>query len=145
MQPPAIAEPPAASGAGATSARFRHTLALLLAIYGLAVVSGVRNVWYWEWSGLDLIPPVLNGFCLTSWGLVDARLRKHPIPVVARDWFFLFSPVLVPAYVIWTRRWRGALWVILIGVSCYVLTIVIMTVGGPLMFGRAWPPVIGVR
>jgi hypothetical protein len=39
--------------------------------------------------------------------VVDAKRRGWPIPLFAQPWFVLLALILVPAYVVWSRRWRG--------------------------------------
>ena len=101
--------------------RWRHTLRFLAAFYALALVQGIRSLYYWEPSFLDLLVPIAFIIALGWWAVVDASVRRHPIPILARPWFFLFAWLLVPGYVIWSRGWRGVLWIVLNCFGWYVL------------------------
>src|SRR5688572_16537218 len=85
----------------------RHTRWFLVAFYALAIVWGGRTVRFSEPSRLDLWVPVALAISLGWWAVVDARCRRHSIPMLARPWFFLLAIVVVPGYVVWSRRWRG--------------------------------------
>jgi hypothetical protein len=106
--------------------------------YLLAEIWGVRNIWFWESSRLDILVPVVLSVALGWWAVVDAKHRGRPIPIFAQPWFVLFAVPLVPAYMIWTRRWRGVGWLVLHAALWYALATVTMHVGGLLVFGRAW-------
>src|SRR5438132_4247610 len=99
----------------------RHTLRFLAAFYGLALVPGIRRLYYWEPSFLDLLVPIAFVIALGWWAVVDASVRRHPIPILARPWFFLFGWLLVPGYVVWSRGWRGVLWIVLHCFGWYAL------------------------
>jgi len=94
----------------------RHTVRFLAAFYALALVQGIRSLYYWEPSFLDLLVPIAFIIAFGWWAVVDASARGHPIPILARPWFFLFAWLLVPGYVIWSRGWWGVLWIVL---SCF--------------------------
>jgi hypothetical protein len=130
-QPTTPLPPTAASG-------FWHTLWFLIAFYTLSVVWGVRNIRFREPSDLDLLMPVAFAICLGWWAIVDARRRGGPIPVLARPWFFLLAGVVVPGYVIWSRRWRGVGWVVLHAALWFVLATVAMHAGGMFVYGYEW-------
>jgi len=115
----------------------RHTGWFLLVFYALAVVSGVRDIWFWKSSLLDLLIPVVFDICLGWWAIVDSRRRKHPIPLLSKPWFYLFAWLLVPGYVVWTRGGRGLGWIVLHCVCWCVLAVGAMFVGGAL-FGVRW-------
>lgn len=110
----------------------------MLAFYALAVVWGMRNVWFWLPSLLDLIVPVACLICLGAWAIADARRRRHPIPILSRPWFFLMAWLLVPGYVVWNRGWRGAGWVALHAALGYVVVFAVTHIGGFIVFGQEW-------
>lgn len=122
----------------------RHTRFFLVAFYALAAVWGVRSVRFWEPSGLDLLTPVALSITLAWWAIVDARKRRHPIPVLSRTWFFLLAVLLVPGYVIWSRRWRGVGWVALHGILWYAFATMVMHGGGVMVFGDEWLQALGM-
>ena len=115
--------------------RYHHTRWFLIVLYALAVVWGARNVYFWDPSRLDLLFPVTFAVVLWSWAVIDARRRRHPIPLLAQDWFFLGAGVLVPLYVLWSRRWAGLGWLVLHSALWFVLATAVMLVGGLIVFG----------
>jgi hypothetical protein len=116
----------------------RHTHHFLVAYYLLAELWGVRSIWYWESSRLDILVPLVLSVALGWWAVVDAKRRGHVIPMFAQPWFVLLAPVLVPVYVIWTRRWPGVGWLVLHVVLSYSLATISMHLGGLLVFGGEW-------
>jgi hypothetical protein len=89
----------------------QHTFWFLLAFYALAIVAGIRGAYASRSSDLDLLLPIAEAVCLGWWALADARRRGHDIPTTARWLFFVLAGVVVPAYIIWSRGWRGLWWV----------------------------------
>lgn len=116
----------------------RHTRYLLIAMYLLAVVSGLRAVYDATETNLDLLLPIVSAICLGWWALVDARRCGHPIPPLSRPWFFLFAGLVVPGYVLWSRKWRGAGWLVLHIILWYAVAIVSLICGGFMIYGSAW-------
>ena len=116
----------------------RHTRWFLLFYYLLAELWGTRSIWYWESSRLDFLVPLLLSVALGWWAVMDAKRFGHPIPMFAQPWFVVFAVPLVPAYVIWTRRWPGVGWLVLHSALWYALATVTMHVGGLLVFGAEW-------
>ena len=114
------------------------------ALYSLAVIWGVRHIYYWHDSLLDLLVPVAMAVALGVWTIADARDRGHPIPMLARPWFFLLAGFLVPGYVIWSRRgWGVAL--VLMHLACwYGLCLAVMHVGGWALYGQEWWRAMGL-
>lgn len=125
---PTTRESEAAPGSG-------HTLGFLVAFYTLAVMWGIRQVYYWEPSPLDFLVSVALTIALGWWAIVDAKRRQRPIPLLARPWYVLAAGVLVPVYVLSSRRWRGLGWLALHAVGWYVLATVVMSVGDRIVFG----------
>ncbi|MDY3562222.1 hypothetical protein R5W23_003684 [Gemmata sp. JC673] len=121
-----------------------HTRLFVLAYYALAVSWGVRSVWFWLPSVLDVAIPVVFALCSGWWAVVDARRRGHPIPVLSRPWFFLLAVVVVPGYVIWSRRWYGVGWVALHAALGYSTAFAVMHIGGVIVFGRQWFRALGI-
>jgi len=133
-------EPPTSAPRSATALGWHHTGWFLAVFYALAVVWGIRNIHFWQPSLLDLLVPIALAIALGCWALVDAKRRQQqqPIPILARPWFFLLAGFVVPGYVIWSRGWRGAGWVILHAGGWYGLATVIMHAGGTVVFGDEW-------
>ena len=117
---------------------FHYERWFLTAYYFLAVVWGLRSIHYWERSLLDLLVPLTFVVLVTGWAVMDARRRGHPIPLLSCNWFVLFAPYLIPMYLLWSRGWRGALWVAYHLVLWLLLATLIMNVGGSIEFGNRW-------
>lgn len=116
----------------------RHTWWCLAGFYTLAVIWGLRNSYFWKPSALDLLVLMAQAICLGWWAVVDAGLRGRPIPLTAHWWFFVFAPVVAPCYTIWSRGWRGILWVALHSFGWLILSALVMNFGGLILFGREW-------
>lgn len=114
----------------------RQPLWYLAILYVLATMWGVRQAYALEPSTLDELFPVAIALVLGSWAIVDAVCRGHSLPRLSWAWFFLAATMLVPGYVIWSRRWRGLGWIVL----NLVLWIAVATAStyavGRLLFGR---------
>lgn len=104
----------------------RHTTFFLVAFYALAVMWGVRTGYQRQISLIDLFLPLLLYFSMCEWAVMDARRRGHPIPMLSRSWFLQFALVLVPAYAVWSRGWRGIGWCVLHACLWFALA----TIGG---------------
>ena len=113
-----------------------RTRAFFVAFYLMAVVWGVRNVSQQKESSLDLICSLVMALALGMWALADARHRRHSIPLLARPWFVLLAGLVVPAYVLWTRGWRGAVWVVVNSVCWYGVATVSSYLSWFLIYGR---------
>ena len=113
-----------------------RTRAFFVAFYSMAVVWGVRYVSPQKESSLDLICSLVMALALGMWAIADARHRRHSIPLLARPWFVLFAGLVVPAYLLWTRGWRGAAWVVVNSVCWYGVATVSMYLSWSLIYGR---------
>ena len=82
-----------------------------------------------EPSGLDVWVPVALTIILGWWAIVDARQRGYSVPLLTRAWFFLFALVLVPAYIVWSRKWRGLGWMVLHAALWYLLAAFVLNAG----------------
>ena len=87
-----------------------HTLLFLVEFYLLAVVWGIHLLNQTRLALPYFAFQLVFSISLGWWAIVDARLRHHPIPLLARPWFIILAELLVPGYVVWSRGWRGALW-----------------------------------
>lgn len=107
---------------------FRHTRWFLIAYYLLCVMWGVRNASQTVPSRLDIMVPLALYAVASWWVITDARARGRAIPLLSQQWFFFGAGLLVPAYVIWSRGWRGVGYLFLHGVLGYLLATVCMIV-----------------
>jgi hypothetical protein len=94
---------------------------LLVSFYGLAVLGGVIHTNPTERSPIAFWVQVLMCAVLSTWAISDAIARGKPFPKLAWPWIFIFAGITVPVYVISSRRWTGALKVLLHGVAWVVL------------------------
>jgi hypothetical protein len=138
-----VSTPTATTSPEATAGSF-HSGCFLVAFYLLAVVWGVRSIYRSEASGLDFLVPVSLSICLGSWAVVDARHRCHPIPMLSQSWFLLLAVLVVPGYVIWSRRWRGLGWLALQFVVWFTVAAISVHVGGLAIYGRGWLRALGL-
>jgi hypothetical protein len=100
---------------------------LLAAAALIALAGGVRNLYLEHFSMVDAFGQIATAYLLGLWVVFDAERRGRPIPILARQWFFL-CPILTPFYAVWSRGWRGAALVAAIGVAWYGLTLAAMYV-----------------
>ncbi len=121
-----------------------HTFWFLVVFYFLAVAWGIREIWSWIPTVIDLLISIALALCAASWAIVDGKRRKRPIPMNSQAWFFLFAGLLVPGYVIWTRGWRGAGWLLDNSVCWYLLVVIVMHTGGLIVFGEDWLRAMGL-
>ena len=121
-----------------STANNRHTRRFLVVYYLVAELWGIRSIWYWETSALDYFVPFALAIALGWWAVVDAKRRRRPIPMFAQPWFILLAMILVPTYIIWSRRWRGVGYLALHAALWYALATATMHVGGIILFGRGW-------
>jgi hypothetical protein len=111
-----------------TSRDARHTRLFLIVFYILAVVWGA-SVRSGVSSGVERLVSVAGAIALGWWSVADANRRRSPIPRFSRPWFFLLAGLVVPVYVIWSRGWRGAGWVVLNALLWLVLGNAVMYLG----------------
>lgn len=122
--------------AGPQAAAVRHTIWLLATLFLCAIAQGVRSIRMEQSSNMDLVLPLVGVVACGWWAIVDARARGHPIPFLSRPWFFILGGVVVPFYIVWSRRWMGVLWLILIPFLWVALATAIVVVGRLLLLGR---------
>lgn len=92
----------------------------LAAWYLCAPMDGIRSAALNE-SPLDLLVPLAITLPLAWWAIGDSRARGQPIPLLSRQWFLLAGTALVPAYVVWSRGWRGVGLVLLNAIAWLLL------------------------
>jgi hypothetical protein len=111
---------------------------MLVVFYGLAAIWGMRNVYFWQRSLLDLMIPLSVMIVLYAWTIADARRQRIPIPMFARTWLFLFAVIAVPGYVLWSRGWLGLAWLFLHLMGWYLVGAVCMHLVGTWIYGVEW-------
>jgi hypothetical protein len=77
--------------------------------------------------------------------LADARCRRKPIPGSAKPWYFILAGIVVPAYVIWSRGWRGLGWLVVHAFLWVVMATIAMHMGGMWVYGEdEWWRAVGI-
>jgi len=79
----------------------------LAAWYLCAPMDGIRSAHSWNESFLHFLVPLAIALPLAWWAISDSIARGWPIPLLSRQWFLLMGTFLIPAYVVWSRGWRG--------------------------------------
>lgn len=95
------------------------TAAMLLLFYVIFAVNAASDVLAHS-AGVRFLLTVLGALNLGIWAVLDAKRRGRPIPLTAQPWFVLLAGVVVPGYVIYSRKLRGLGWVALHFVGGYV-------------------------
>jgi hypothetical protein len=98
-----------------------------------AIGFGSRSVHVADSSPM-LLPGWVMGWTLTLFCFVDSVTIRKPIPTFSQWVFFLSSEISMPAYLIWSRGWKGFLWVIVIAVC--LVCIFAVGIGGGLALER---------
>lgn len=89
--------------------RLTSPLTGLLLLVGLYTVNGVLLGYFGETPspGTDIIFTIGFSLFLTWWVYLDRRSRSYPAPFEFEAFVFFAWPIVVPFYLIQTRRWRG--------------------------------------
>ncbi len=91
------------------------TVFLLVFLYFLFALSGVRAAAVPDGAPIDLLMMIVMAMTATAWVTMDARKAGKPI-IRSFHWvIFLTWPLAVPIFVIRSRRWVGLLLVLLHG------------------------------
>jgi len=106
--------------------------------YSLAALWGVHSSIAAEDSLAELILRIALVLCLALWAVADASRRQKPIPRSQQFWFLLLAGILVPIYVIATRGWKGAGWIVLHILGWFAVATLAMHVTGFIYFGDRW-------
>jgi hypothetical protein len=77
-----------------------YCLATIAAYQGLGSPGGA-------FASLDALARLLYPGSIALWVLADARRRGRALPYDVGSFFYFAWPVLVPAYLFFTRGWRG--------------------------------------
>ena len=109
---------------------------LLGCFYGLAVLWGIRSAYAWQPTPLALLLPLAMCTILCTWTVSDSLARGHPIPLLARAWFFIAAGIAVPGYILWTRGWAGLVKLVLHSIAWYSLCLVALLIARIVLLGR---------
>ena len=109
-----------------------------ISYYSLAAFWGVHSAVAAEESPAEFILQIGLVLCLSLWAVADSRRRQKPIPRSLQFWFFLLAGILVPAYFIVTRGWKGAGWIVLHILGWFAVATLAMHITGFFYFGDRW-------
>lgn len=70
---------------------------------------------------LDATSTVAIALSLGWWASLDARIRGRSLPLILQHAIVLIWPVVVPCYVLCTRRWRGLGYLLLFFVLALII------------------------
>ena len=112
-----------------------HTHWFLSIFYAVAILWGVRMSIYWEPSTLDYWAGAVVTVGIGCWALLDARQRDNSIPFLCEDWFVQLGWLTGPIYLVWSRGWRGILWLVLHFIGWIVVANSMMMLAWRLMNG----------
>lgn len=132
--------PVSGSGARRSSSRSerRLRLALVGAMYAIAVATGVMGVLRPEHALSRLVLPIAVCSVMGYWCVVDSRMQGSPI-VQSVHWIIFFTwPVAVPVYLIWSRRLRGLGLALIHAIGLYGVCFVAYHATGYVAYGKAW-------
>lgn len=85
---------------------------LVVLLYAATIAWGAVEV-FTQHTGLLFLFTIFSASTATWWAVVDARRRGHPIPYSLQFLLYLFLPVSLPIYLIWSRGLRGFGWSLL--------------------------------
>jgi len=113
----------------------KHTLSLISIFYTSTAVWSVGQIFFGEIAGISLIFRVAIGLAPSMWLTRDAKLRGWFLPHVVHPFVLAFWVIVVPVYVIWTRKWRGLKLVVFHALLTLLLTIVLNNAALYLIWG----------
>ena len=99
----------------------KRRLLYLISLYLLAVLFGIRATalpprTYFS----DLLLQFEFALVVTQLCVIDARLLRRPLVHAAQWVMFVFWPFVMPVYVLWSRRLRGLLLLLVHAILLYV-------------------------
>lgn len=77
-----------------------------------------------EWPAAEFLIHYACGLLLLAACVIDARVRRHPLTDGTTLTAFLTIPVSMAVYLIWSRGWRGILWLVVNLVVFVVVSII---------------------
>lgn len=93
--------------------RLRYVcLVMFYVTYGYRVYRDARFPWTGQilWPGLDLLILLSSSVLLMEAWLIDGKVRRHPFSDGMTLVAGLTLPISMAVYLIWSRGWRGGLW-----------------------------------
>lgn len=85
----------------------------ILIFYALSALWAVAGVFFGEIAGIFQLANLGIALAPTMWLIGDAKQKSYFVPHIVQPFILAFWSIVLPVYVIWTRRWRGARLVLL--------------------------------
>ena len=93
--------------------RLRYAcLVMFYVTYGYMVYRAARLPWTGPLNcpGLEFLIYVSNMVLLLATFVIDAKVRRHPLSDGMKLIVYATFPISMAVYLIWSRGWRGGLW-----------------------------------
>ncbi len=107
---------------------------LLGYLYFLFALSGARSAAVPQGAPIDLLINLTIATVATMWSVQDSRALGEPIPRSFDQIIFLTWPLAVPIYLIWSRKKRGLLLVVVHGALLSLTTVMAFIAVSGLLF-----------
>ena len=121
----------------------RHTWLFLAYAYGLTLLLGYLVAAPTPRFGLTLLCQFLLYASGAAWVISDARKRGKPFPAATSFWLFVIAPIATPVYVLWSRGWRGLVYVTLFLVAWWFVSYVGISLGTYATIQQPWTVDLG--
>ena len=107
-------------------------------IYLLIALWGVRRALLQEMRPIDLIICVTISFLMVQFCVIDSRIRGKPVLHSFRWMIFFTWPISVPIYLLWSRGVKGIGPTVLYVLSIILTQVLAFHVTGYLIYGEGW-------
>jgi hypothetical protein len=95
-----------------------HTRRFLIVFFTIGFAIGATDPT--ENSDLEFLLSVGLAFSMAWWTITDASDRGHPFRLSIRLLVIVFGGFAAPLYVLWTRRWKGIVWIVLVALGLVI-------------------------
>lgn len=95
-----------------------HTRRFLIVFFAIGFAIGALDPT--ENSDLEFLLSVGLAFSMAWWTITDASDRGHPFRLSIRLLVIVFGGFAAPLYVLWTRRWKGIVWIALVALGLVI-------------------------
>ena len=95
--------------------RLRYAcLVMFYVTYGYMIYRAARLPWTGPLNcpGLEFLIYVSNMVLLLATFVIDAKVRRHPLSDGMKLIVYATFPISMAVYLIWSRGWRGILWLV---------------------------------
>lgn len=72
-----------------------------------------------DWPVVDVLVLVSQGLFLYAACVIDAKVRRHPLSDGVMLVMFVTGGISTAIYLIWSRGWRGVLWLMIFLVALF--------------------------